>query len=217
MKPFEKWASVMLRPWFIVSYLIFILVSFLYIDQPLALFIQSLSLKTHWPLLRWVTNVGLGGTYILSLPIIALILRYGYQKKTWENRAWFLWACVLIPSIICLGIKFFFGRSRPDLLFQDNLYGFYWLQTKAQFWSFPSGHTSTIMGLVFGLSILFPRYAYGVVICGMCVALSRVLLTHHYLSDVLFAGYLSFIEIAILYYWVKYKSACKNFQKIVVS
>jgi membrane-associated phospholipid phosphatase len=97
------------------------------------------------------------------------------------------------------------GRSRPELLFNDGLYGFYGLKLSSKFWSFPSGHTSTIMGFVFGLCIVFPRDMYAFILTGFTIATSRILLTHHFLSDVLMATYLSFLEISLFYYWVKRK------------
>jgi len=96
-------------------------------------------------------------------------------------------------------LKVIFGRARPDMLFNDQLYGFYGLQTHAQFWSFPSGHTTTVMGFVFGLCALFPRHCVAFILTGLIVVSTRILLTHHFLSDVLIASYLALLEVGLLY------------------
>ncbi|WP_165475020.1 phosphatase PAP2 family protein [Legionella yabuuchiae] len=203
--PFDRLMSLMTTPWFAISYFLLVALCFLYIDQPLALFFQSLDVESNFPILVWITNIGLGGIYIVSLFILVIVFRYIYQRPVWEKRVWFLWLCVVIPSLICLILKYTLGRARPMLLFNDGLYGFYGFKTKAAYWSFPSGHTTTITGLAFGLCIIFPKYAYAFLITALCIATSRVLLTHHYLSDVLMAAYLSFLEVAIIYWWYQRK------------
>lgn len=198
MTPFERLFAVMTKPWVAASYLGLIVLSFIYFDQPIAYYFYSLDLKTKLPILTWITNAGVVGVYFVSLLLLALFFRYIQSNAQWEARAWFLWLCVALPNLICVILKVTFGRARPTLLFSDELYGFYGLQTQAQFWSFPSGHTTTIMGLVFGLSIIFPRYCYAFLVSGFLVALSRVLLTNHFLSDVLTASYLTLLEVGLL-------------------
>lgn len=203
--PFDHLMALMTRPLFVMSYLGLIIACFLFVDQPVAFYFQSLDLGTEFPPVRWLTNAGLGGVYIVPFFVLALLFRYVFRKPIWEKRAWFLWLCVAIPSAICIVLKFTFGRSRPELLFSEGLYGFYGFKTKAPFWSFPSGHTTTIMGLAFGLCIIFPRYAYAFLLAAFSIAISRILLTNHFVSDVLMASYLSFIEVAILYSLLKRK------------
>ncbi len=201
--PFDRLVSVMANPWFAIGYVLLIALCFLYVDQPLALFFQSLDLESNLLILVWITNIGLGGIYIVSFFLLAMLFRYVYRQPIWEKRAWFLWLCVVIPSLICIVLKYSLGRARPMLLFNEGLYGFYGFKTKASFWSFPSGHTTNIIGVALGLCIIFPKHAYTFLMVAFCIAISRVLLTHHYLSDVLMAAYLSFIEVSIIYWWYR--------------
>jgi len=199
MNPFDRVLSIFTKPRVAAGVISFLVLSFLFIDQPLATYLYSLRLGINYPFLNWITNVGLGGVYFVSLFSLALFFRYIVKRADWEARAWFLWLCVVVPSLVCFCLKMLLGRSRPKLLFNDDLYGFYFFKTHAPFWSFPSGHSTTIMGLVFGLSILFPRYGYRFMFLGAVVAISRVLLTHHFLSDVLTASYLALLEVGLLY------------------
>jgi len=88
---------------------------------------------------------------------------------------------------------------------QSHEFGFYGFKTSYDYWSFPSGHTTTIMSLAFGLSVLFPRYWVILVSSAVVVALSRVLLIQHYLSDVIVATYLALIEVTILVCFLRKK------------
>lgn len=203
MKPFDRLLSISMHPACFVGFWIFAVASFLYLDKPIAYQAQHLALHTYLPVLIWITHIGLGGLYFVPLFVLALVFRYVYKKPKWEVRTWFLWLCVVIPSMVCLLLKVTLGRARPELLFQEGLYGFYGFSEQASYWSFPSGHSTTIMGLVLGLSILFPRYGYGFMCVGVCVVVSRVLLMHHYLTDVLVASYLVVFEVALLRYFIR--------------
>lgn len=203
MNPFDKLLSIMMKPLVIAGMVGFIAISFVYIDEPLAYYLHGFNLRENWVFLKWITNLGLGAVYFVGFFVLALFCRLILQNNLWESRAWFLWLCVVFPSFICTGLKVTFGRARPGLLFDEQLYGFYGLKFHAPFWSFPSGHTTTIMGLVFGLAVLFPKYCYRFIILGLLIASSRILLTHHYLSDVVSASYLALLEVGLLQCWLK--------------
>ncbi len=51
--------------------------------------------------------------------------------------------------------------------------------------SFPSGHSITAFAVVLPLGLFFPKLMPGLLFCALSVALSRILLGMHFLSDVL--------------------------------
>ena len=195
----------MINPWMAAACVGFIVLSFFYVDKPLAYYLQRLDLKDNFYPLTWLTQLGSINKCFAILLSLALFFRYIKHNKNAELRTWFLILCVFLTSMICLVLKMVLGRARPELLFSDHLYGFYGFATHRYFWSLPSGHTSTIMGLVFGLIILFPRFIIAFLIVGMIVVASRVLLTQHFLSDVLTAMYLALLEIGLLVRFLLHK------------
>jgi len=206
MAPFDRLLKTMLRPWVVVCYLSFMILSFLYFDQPIARFFYGMDLRDKLPFIAWITRLGTGEFYIAGLFLLALFYRYIRPNGIWEIRGWFLWLCVVIPYLICGVLKVCLGRARPELLFDHQLYGFYGPHfINYQYWSFPSGHTTTIMGLVFGLIILFPRYCYAFFFPGLLLVSTRIILTNHYLSDVLTTGYLTFLEVALVLFVLRRK------------
>lgn len=206
MSPFDRLLAVMTKPWVAMLYIGFVVLSFLYLDKPIAQYFYSIDLKENLPLLTWLTKLGLGLIYMVGFFVLALFFRYIRQNSEREARAWFLFMCVTIPGVICVFLKALLGRARPDMWFDEQLYGFFGFKTNAYFWSFPSGHTTTVIGAALGLSILFPRYFYAFILAGLTIAFSRVFLTHHYLSDVLTAGYLTLLEVGILLCILRRKS-----------
>lgn len=206
MTVFERLFKVMTRPIMVITVVLLITLCWFYIDQPLAETMAKANLREHLFFLNWLTALGFGLPYFLLFFAAGIYFRYIQCNSVWEARSWFMLLCVVVSNLICGFLKVMLGRARPDLWFQNKLYGFYGWHTKSPFMSFPSGHTTTIMSIALGLSILFPRHWFFFILTGFLVALSRVLLVYHYLSDVLIASYLAFLEIGLLYYLLHKKS-----------
>ena len=51
--------------------------------------------------------------------------------------------------------------------------------------SFPSGHTITAFAVAVSLSMYYPEMLPGLLFCAVSIAVSRILLGMHFLSDVL--------------------------------
>jgi membrane-associated phospholipid phosphatase len=198
MTPFERIFNAMTRPVPMIGYALLVVLSFFYMDKSIVFYVQSLHLDSHFPVLWLLTHLGESVVYLMALLLMAVFFRYVVHHPLWEERSLFLWLCVLIPNLICLALKILLGRARPELLLNEHLYGFYGLQYSSLYWSLPSGHTTTILGLVCGLSVLFPKKTWFFLITGLIVVASRVLLLQHFLSDVLVAAYLVLLEVGIL-------------------
>lgn len=186
----------MIHPIVVILMLFTLVFLFRTIDIPLATYYKSFYFFKSQGL-HFFTHLGLGMIYMIGFLISYLFFQYVKPNPKWAGRFLFLWLCAVIPSLICLILKVSLGRARPDLFFGEGLYGFYGLSTHSIFWSFPSGHTTTIMGVCFGLWALFPKYWWAFLTLGLTVALSRVLLIQHFLSDVVAASYLACVEIGV--------------------
>lgn len=196
---FDRIFAFLTKFWVIALFVLVILGCYFYIDKQLASFLFPINYRANVRWLTWLTSLGTGALYIVGFLLAALFFRYVKPKPVWEARAWFLWLCIVLCSTITAVLKVLLGRARPDLWFEAKLYGFYgWQMMQRPFMSFPSGHTTTMMSVALGLSIIFPRHWLLFMATGFLVALSRVLLLQHYLSDVLTATYLVIIEIGLL-------------------
>lgn len=201
---FYRFFGYMSKAWVLALMTLLIVVLFMFVDKPLALYLHHLDLR-QVKVLFLLTQLGFGVLYFAGLLFLTFFFRYIRPNAIYEARALFLWLCALIPSLLTLVVKMCFGRARPDVLFDLGGYGFYWLQTNAKYWSFPSGHTTTTMGFCFGMWAVFPRYRYLWVMFGLTIALSRVLLTQHYLSDVVMASYLTLLTVGLMMWALKQK------------
>lgn len=200
MPIFDKVLRFMLKPWFVVLYLFLAATSYLYLDKNISLYFKELDLNQNLIILTWITNLGMSRLYLAALPILSLICYFILHKKNLSLKFMVLWLLVLYPSLVAWLLKTLLGRARPVLLFNKNEFGFFGWHVEGDYHSFPSGHTTTITSLVIGLTILFPRYfVYWASLC-LLVMLSRIMLTFHYLSDVLVSFYLVFLELGVLMY-----------------
>lgn len=176
-----------------------------YLDLDLAIIFSRLNLRQTSIFLNWLTYLGDG---IIILPFLfgGFMFRYFQKNMIWERRFWFISQCIIFSSLICWILKITFGRARPKMWFNVHEYGFYWFNLKGSYWSFPSGHATTVFSIVFGLIVLFPRYRFLLMVLGTLVALTRVLLNYHYFSDVLVGGYLAGLEVSLLIYLLRKKN-----------
>ena len=198
MTSFNRLFRGMTKPWVMISYALLVTLSFLYIDKPIALFVHGLDWGVWVAVFKGFTLLGCKTMYVIGLPVLALVLRYVLKNIPWACRTWFLWLCVFIPNAVAFVLKVMFGRARPELFLQAQEYGFEWGRLDHMHHSFPSGHTTTIMGLVFALWVIIPRYRFVFLCLGVAVGISRILLLQHYVSDVLTAAYLALIEVWIM-------------------
>lgn len=86
-----------------------------------------------------------------------------------------------IGIAVFIKLKRAFGRKRPCAL-EPHCWAT--LLPPDQF-SFPSGHTITAFAVTVALGAFYPAMLVGLCFCAVSVALSRILLGMHFLSDVI--------------------------------
>jgi len=99
-------------------------------------------------------------------------------------RVGFVFVAVGLPSLIVTVGKRLIGRARPLRIDGLDVYfaPFSW---RVDFASMPSGHATSAFAAAVALGALFPRARIALFLYAGIIALSRVVLTAHYPSDVL--------------------------------
>jgi lipid A 4'-phosphatase len=189
----------------IVATTILVLVSVEIIDRPLALFLYTRDTDLH-ALFRLTGRLGAAWGWLVCFSLAFSALHWGGELPRLRSVAArmrvlsavpaFLFASIAVSGLAVDVLKVGFGRPRPKLLFRSDLHGFTWLSWRPDHWSFPSGHTATIVALMSALWWLWPRHLLFYILAAAIVAGSRVVVGAHYLSDVM-AGAL----IAMLSTW----------------
>lgn len=99
-------------------------------------------------------------------------------------------------------LKWFFGRCRPPMYFEDGSYGFTWFSGKDLQHSFPSGHTLRAFSTCTAIALLLPCRKYIPLIVAVLAGISRVVVGRHYPADVIFGSFIGITCAIWSYYFV---------------
>ena len=132
-----------------------------------------------------ITRLGISTWYIAASVILYLFFRYIYKDILNAMRALFVFLSLSLNGIFIDILKWITGRHRPIDLFNHGYSGFDYFGVGYALTSFPSGHAQTAFTLATALTILFPRWGIPLFVFAGTVSVSRIILTSHYLSDVI--------------------------------
>jgi hypothetical protein len=172
----------------------FCVIGYFFFDLPIAQNCKSIfSSNKIRRILKDISKLGIATFYLICSAVIFMFFRFIKKRKIWSNRALFVFLSISLSGMLVLITKFIFGRYRPKMFFEEQLYGFEFFQLKGKITSFPSGHASTIVALMLSLYFINPKYRVIYFIIAFVVVISRVLVCHHYLTDVVVGSYVAAI------------------------
>ncbi|MBA2654678.1 MAG: phosphatase PAP2 family protein [Gammaproteobacteria bacterium] len=181
--------------------------SFNFFDQPLAYAFHHLAHNgTAFSFYQSVTLLGdprFAVLFTVLSFLISITILFRDPQSKLANNLLFIAIAMLAAIFLETSLKFLLGRYRPELLFQEGLYGFHYLSHQFLMNSTPSGHTTRMFVLVTGCSLVWKRLTPVFILVGLLVCLSRLALEFHYLSDVIFGallGTLVTLWVAKIYY-----------------
>jgi lipid A 4'-phosphatase len=178
-----------------------VLLSVLFLDRPAALFFHAQSDRLH-AVFRFITQFGVSTGYLVGAAVAFAGMRLAARMKRFAALADRIVAYSALPlffftSVAASGlavdlVKTVAGRTRPKLLFSNGDYYFGWWGTQSDFWSFPSGHTANAIAIALALSMMWPRCRALAALFAALVATSRIVITAHYVSDVVMGAFVAF-------------------------
>ncbi len=173
--------------------------SYLYLDVVVAsYFYETKPLNSFFEI---VTNFGKSKWYLIVFALFFLLFRYIFRLREAANRFLYLFLAVAGSGLIVDVLKFVFGRARPKLFFEQNIYGIKLLGTEHLYYSLPSGHSATAFSLAVGATLFFPRFALPLFLAAFLIAFSRIAISVHYLSDTVAGAYIG----VVFALWLKRK------------
>jgi len=152
-----------------------------------------------------VTAFGKSTWYFALFVLAYIFFCFVWKNKLWSNRFLFLFISISASGLISILIKWLVGRYRPSML-EKGFFGFNYFGIGYELTSFPSGHTITAFSLATAISILFPRAGIAAFIIAISIGMSRIMITSHYLSDVIAgAGIGILCTLAVKYFFDRNK------------
>ena len=164
--------------------LLLTILSYYFWDIPLTRYCQTLN-QSVIDIFDIITRLGITMWYLVTSAVLYLFFRFIYKNKLQSMRALFVFCSLSLCGIILHLIKLIAGRHRPSDLFNHGYFGFNYFGIGYELTSFPSGHAQTAFTLATALTILFPRWGILAFLVAGAVGISRIVLTSHYLSDVI--------------------------------
>lgn len=175
--------------------LVFILyvVLFLFVDRCVSTWLHTCCSDNQIHQIGVVFSELAYGAYVrmaLALAFIAVLVSDPGRERPWTRPV--LYVCLSLAIAWCVGdgLKYLLGRYRPIMLFDENLYGFHFFSSKWEMNSTPSGHTLRAFAVCTSLSVLFRPYAGYFIGLAILIGLSRIAVTDHYPSDVVFGAFI---------------------------
>jgi membrane-associated phospholipid phosphatase len=191
------------RPWLIPGLLLAaIVVSVLFVDQPVAGFAATLGPGWRY-IAEQMTWFGRSTAWLVLLALLGLSFvvagRFAKRRRDRLRAFWvagsaaYLWLAIALAGLANDVVKMV-GRPRP-MVGTSDLSPFHF---SYDYESFPSGHSAVAFGLAFALARLDPRWRWPALIFAIAVAASRVILRAHYVGDVLGGALVALLMVRLL-------------------
>lgn len=205
--------------------LVFSVVAVYFFDQNLATLFADATIKNTWyQPARKLTDLGLFELYFafaIGTWAYAKWIGPRRQAKTKQHisydfmRRWgvnFINA-LLISGILTHIIKFIAGRQRPHKSPTLDPFVFEPFNIHWHWQSFASGHTQVLFTVATMMFIAAPKWKWLWFILAAFIGFTRVMVTDHFLSDVIFGACVGYIGTLLTLYLMKTKSTNGLYQK----
>jgi membrane-associated phospholipid phosphatase len=169
----------------------------IWVDVPLTLWAHGLP---SWVVgaARDVTDIGKSTWWLIISGVSALMAIAAMKRglgpahhalaRRIAAQGSFIFIAIAGSGLITDVIKIAVGKARPNLLFQNGYYGFDPFSFGSLHHSFPSGHANTLIAAALAMSLIWPRLRWPLFVLGAGLALTRVIVGAHYLSDTIAGG-----------------------------
>jgi undecaprenyl-diphosphatase len=145
--------------------------------------------KSGWFL--WPTGIVLAAIAAVASPALAPLSRLVLAAIA--VRTGFLFAAIAVPSLFATIIKRLIGRARPFVGAEVDPFLYGHLVWRADYASMPSGHATTAFAAAIAVGLLWPRLRSLMLGYALIIAVSRIVLDAHYLSDVIAGAFVGSI------------------------
>ncbi|PJJ59175.1 phosphatase PAP2 family protein [Hymenobacter chitinivorans] len=171
-----------------------------FFDQPLALFLHQHCAPAR-PFFEALTSRAdqlheLSMAHLLGIPVVFLGLALAFGVGRWVLRspaAGLFLVLLLTHELSMVAARVLKGvllRLRPVALFAGAYHDLGFGYDTPNTGSFPSTHTAIYASLFVPLAVAFPQRRLPLLLFPVLIGLGRLVLDMHYLSDVLFSGWL---------------------------
>jgi len=124
---------------------------------------------------------------ITNLVLASIVVRLSY-----------LFVAIALPGLAVTILKRLIGRVRPS---DSGPFAYVPWSWRHEYASLPSGHSTTAFAAAVAIAMLWPRTRVPLLIFAVVIALSRVVITAHFVSDVIAAAFVGAFGAILVRNW----------------
>jgi membrane-associated phospholipid phosphatase len=181
----------------IVMAVIALIAAFL-LDQAAANWITTYSSPELKRVMRIVSRVGDWPAHAIA-GTIGLAIAFVAGSKAWMRIFLAMLIALALAGLTTRVIKIATGRARPSVKTEAHWNG---PQFSSKYHSFPSGHTASSTAFFAALFLARKKIGAPLLLLPILIALSRMIVGAHYLSDVTFAAIIGVICAFLVGHWL---------------
>ena len=185
-----------------VGMIVVYVILFLFVDGPVDTWIRDSFSGTAVVDVGEVFSTLAQGEFIrlgLALGFILVLVVDPDTERSWTRTLLYICISCAIALVVGEGLKYLLARHRPVMLFEQHTYGMSFFSSEWEQNSSPSGHTLRAFAILTALSLRFRRGRPFFIALAVLIGLSRIVVTDHYPSDVLFGAYIGFFSAMWVY------------------
>lgn len=183
-----------------------IIIGFLYLDVALANFFRLAAFEKIYYYSREITNIGYLIHYLLLALLSLIFTRYIYPKSHYlkqkisgqlivniHNWSIFSIKALLVAGFLLNLLKVVIGRQRPHVAPQFFNLNFDMFTLHPHWHSFPSGHAQVMFSVATLALLIWPKQKYFFLSLATLIALTRITIHQHFLSDIIAGAFIGHI------------------------
>jgi membrane-associated phospholipid phosphatase len=174
------------------------LVAAFFLDQSAAAWINAHSSLELKRVMRIVSRVGDWPAHALA-GLIGIAIAFALRSKVWMRIFIAMLIALALAGLTTRAIKIATGRARPSVKTEAHWNG---PQFSSKYHAFPSGHTASSTAFFVALFLARKKLGAPLLLIPILIALSRMIVGAHYLSDVTFAAILGVICALLAVHWL---------------
>lgn len=113
-------------------------------------------------------------------------------------RLTYLFLAIAVPGLVVTVVKRLIGRVRPS---DSGPFAYIPWSWQPEYASLPSGHTTTAFAAAAAIAALWPKARVPMLIFAVIIATSRVVITAHFVSDVVAAAFVGAFGAIVVRNW----------------
>jgi membrane-associated phospholipid phosphatase len=147
---------------------------------------------------RW----GIGRPHAIA-GAIGFAIAFVMGSKAWMRIFLAMLIALALAGVTTRAIKIATGRARPSVKTEAQWNG---PQFRSKFHAFPSGHTTSSTAFFVALFLARKKIGAPLLLIPVLIAISRLIVGAHYLSDVTFAAILGVICALLVAHWLSIRN-----------